>query len=265
MPFFCHWYESGAVPAATTENVAAWPAETVWLAGCVLMEGAAAGAGWLGLVVLLVVYPAQPASTSRIGRSTERALKCFSLFPRFAFKNLPPRSARQQSRVSRSGEPHFEVVMRADRWVGPATKRYIGKLDPGYWSQGQKRSEGCFVPQYRTSQRQIPLGLSPCRCVASRLLQNSSRLPISGPRPEGGPTEPALQSVPGRAVGDVRPDDQVLVLIGAQIEAASLRARFAVDVRVDVLLQVRRDRGRQSGNRTRIDSSAVRRAASLQI
>ena len=38
--FFCHWYMSGAVPAATTENVADCPAVTVWFAGCVVIVGA---------------------------------------------------------------------------------------------------------------------------------------------------------------------------------------------------------------------------------
>jgi hypothetical protein len=27
-PFFCHWYENGAVPPATTENVAVSPVAT---------------------------------------------------------------------------------------------------------------------------------------------------------------------------------------------------------------------------------------------
>ena len=40
--FFCHWYASGAVPAATTENVAMSPTVTAWFAGCVVMEGATA-------------------------------------------------------------------------------------------------------------------------------------------------------------------------------------------------------------------------------
>ena|SRR5260370_167273 len=40
-PFFCHWYVSGAVPAAVTVNVAVCPAVTVWFAGWVVIVGAA--------------------------------------------------------------------------------------------------------------------------------------------------------------------------------------------------------------------------------
>jgi hypothetical protein len=39
-PFFCHWYVSGAVPLATTLNVAVCPAVTVWFTGCVVIAGA---------------------------------------------------------------------------------------------------------------------------------------------------------------------------------------------------------------------------------
>src|SRR5260370_18540811 len=43
-PFFCHWYVSGAVPAAVTVNVAVCPAVTVWFAGWVVIVGAAGSA-----------------------------------------------------------------------------------------------------------------------------------------------------------------------------------------------------------------------------
>src|SRR6266446_1820068 len=41
-PFFRHWQFSGAVPVATTVNVAVCPAVTVWLPGCVVIVGATA-------------------------------------------------------------------------------------------------------------------------------------------------------------------------------------------------------------------------------
>src|SRR5438094_667167 len=53
-PFFCHWSLSGAVPAATTVNVAVCPAVTVWLTGCVVIVGATAAAFTVSVVVLTV-------------------------------------------------------------------------------------------------------------------------------------------------------------------------------------------------------------------
>jgi hypothetical protein len=41
-PFFCHWYLSGDRPFTATEKVAVCPAATVWLTGCVIMDGATA-------------------------------------------------------------------------------------------------------------------------------------------------------------------------------------------------------------------------------
>jgi hypothetical protein len=55
-----HWYVSGAVPVAVTENVADCPAVTVRLAGCTVIEGATgAGAFTVSIAVLLVALPAE--------------------------------------------------------------------------------------------------------------------------------------------------------------------------------------------------------------
>src|SRR5260370_9064220 len=67
-PFFCHWYLSGAVPAATTEKLAVCPAVTVWFAGGVVMGGATAAAvvgavieivdvGICGSLLVIVIAP----------------------------------------------------------------------------------------------------------------------------------------------------------------------------------------------------------------
>ena len=45
LPFFFHWYVSGVVPEATTRKVADPPTVRVWLAGAVVMVGAAAVTG----------------------------------------------------------------------------------------------------------------------------------------------------------------------------------------------------------------------------
>jgi len=57
--FFCHWYASGAVPVAVTENVAVWPAVTLWFAGWVENPGAVAFVD-----VDCFVVPRQPHNTS---------------------------------------------------------------------------------------------------------------------------------------------------------------------------------------------------------
>ena len=41
-PFFCHWYESGAVPSAETLKVTAAPILAVWFVGCCVIVGGAA-------------------------------------------------------------------------------------------------------------------------------------------------------------------------------------------------------------------------------
>src|SRR5258708_39755268 len=56
-PFF-QSYLSGALPAATTVNVAACPAVTVWLAGCVVPVGPTGAALTVSVAALLVTVPA---------------------------------------------------------------------------------------------------------------------------------------------------------------------------------------------------------------
>jgi hypothetical protein len=68
-PFSNHWKFIGAVPAATTENVAVWPGVTVWLAGCVVIVGADGGS----LVVLLLAMPAQLVSIRGVAVTTARS------------------------------------------------------------------------------------------------------------------------------------------------------------------------------------------------
>src|SRR6266581_4840190 len=63
-PFFCHWYPSGAIPVATTVNVAVCPAVTVWLAGWVVIEGAAGDP-----LLVPATYPPHPSFTIPIVRS----------------------------------------------------------------------------------------------------------------------------------------------------------------------------------------------------
>src|SRR5579859_483847 len=81
-PFFCHWYPSGAVPAATTVNVAVCPAITVWFAGCVVIVGAPTiGSATLRVAALLPVLSVNTATannrTARSGRlcHSRRALR----------------------------------------------------------------------------------------------------------------------------------------------------------------------------------------------
>src|SRR5438093_11491104 len=63
-PFFCHWYASGAVPLATTVNVAFCPAVTVWFPGCVVIA-AATGAGFtVSVAEVLVTVPAVFVTTT---------------------------------------------------------------------------------------------------------------------------------------------------------------------------------------------------------
>ncbi len=47
--FFCHWYDSGAVPVAAMVNVAVPPIGTVRFAGCWVICGAL-------LAVLVILY-----------------------------------------------------------------------------------------------------------------------------------------------------------------------------------------------------------------
>jgi len=61
--FFCHWQLNGAVPLATTENVALCPA--IWLPGCAGIFGAAAIA--LAEKLVPVTFPAVMVTLSVAG------------------------------------------------------------------------------------------------------------------------------------------------------------------------------------------------------
>src|SRR5260370_1018546 len=63
-PFFCHWLLSGAVPVATTVNVAVCPAVTVWLAGCVVIVGATGAGFTVSVAAALVTVPAPLLTTT---------------------------------------------------------------------------------------------------------------------------------------------------------------------------------------------------------
>jgi hypothetical protein len=67
-PFSSHWKVIGAVPVATTANVAVWPGVTVWLAGWVVIAGADGGSL---VVVLLLAIPAQLESIRGAAATTE--------------------------------------------------------------------------------------------------------------------------------------------------------------------------------------------------
>src|SRR6266550_627738 len=62
VPLCLHRFLNGAVPVATTVNVAICPAVTVWLAGCVVIEGATGGPGFVA-----ETYP-HPALTIPIAK-----------------------------------------------------------------------------------------------------------------------------------------------------------------------------------------------------
>lgn len=57
-PPLLHWYESGPVPVAATLNVAVFPEEIVWLAGCVVIDGATTALATLSTAAELVAVPA---------------------------------------------------------------------------------------------------------------------------------------------------------------------------------------------------------------
>jgi hypothetical protein len=53
------------VPVAVTLKEAVWPAVTVWLAGCVVIEGATAAAFTVRVADALVAVPAELLTTTR--------------------------------------------------------------------------------------------------------------------------------------------------------------------------------------------------------
>lgn len=61
-PFLRHWYVKGAVPVAVTENVAALPTVTDWLAGCAVMAGLVTAGGGVGGGFGVVPLPLPPLS-----------------------------------------------------------------------------------------------------------------------------------------------------------------------------------------------------------
>ena len=52
------------MPAASTLNEAAWPVITVWLVGCVVIEGGTAAAVTVRVAALLVTLPAELLTTT---------------------------------------------------------------------------------------------------------------------------------------------------------------------------------------------------------
>jgi hypothetical protein len=52
------------VPIAATVKVAVWPAVTVWLAGCVVIDGATGAALTVSIATLLVTLPTKLLSTT---------------------------------------------------------------------------------------------------------------------------------------------------------------------------------------------------------
>src|SRR5256886_7397992 len=53
-----------ALPISTTLNVAVCPTVTVWLAGCVVIDGATAAAFTVSVAALLVTLPAESLTTT---------------------------------------------------------------------------------------------------------------------------------------------------------------------------------------------------------
>ena len=52
------------MPVAVTEKVAVWPAVTVWLAGCVVIDGATGAAVTVSVAALLVTDPELSVTTT---------------------------------------------------------------------------------------------------------------------------------------------------------------------------------------------------------
>ena len=52
------------MPVAATENIAVWPAVTVWLAGCVVIDGATEAVVTVSMAALLVAPPAALLTTT---------------------------------------------------------------------------------------------------------------------------------------------------------------------------------------------------------
>ena len=52
------------MPVAATLKVVVWPAVTIWLAGCVVMDGATGAAVTVRVAALLVTLPVLPLTTT---------------------------------------------------------------------------------------------------------------------------------------------------------------------------------------------------------
>ena len=64
VPLNCHWKVGEGLPLAAAVKEAEGPAVTVWLAGCVVMAGAAGAAETVRTAPLLVAEPAELVATT---------------------------------------------------------------------------------------------------------------------------------------------------------------------------------------------------------
>jgi hypothetical protein len=81
------------VPVAATVNAAGCPAVTVWLAGCVVIEGIVAG----GVAPRLVVVPTHPVWEMTPSVTNRRLMKTKGLFRIDARRSCAHTEARAQS------------------------------------------------------------------------------------------------------------------------------------------------------------------------
>ena len=81
-PFFCHWYPSGDVPLTATEKVAVCPVATVWLTGCVVMDGATAA------LPTLLTSPAHPVRQTPPSKTARRRSPNFRVREEFLAANI---------------------------------------------------------------------------------------------------------------------------------------------------------------------------------
>src|SRR6266700_7205291 len=93
VPLSLHCYLHGAVPVATTVNVAVCPAVTVWLAGCVVIEGATGAPGFVA-----ETYPPHPAHTIPIAKSNTHKTAPRRFMITSLFQNVFPGSRLLETR-----------------------------------------------------------------------------------------------------------------------------------------------------------------------
>ncbi len=147
-PFLFHWYDSGAVPVAVTENVAVWPTDTDWPTGCPIIEGAESLGGFevVEVVVLWVEGAADLASHAYAPRLSQQC--CYA------------QAKRQQGEGKTATGLNF--CCKASK--GPAASRSIilcgfhngvsleDRAMSDYWSGERKRDRSkkrLAVPRYR--------------------------------------------------------------------------------------------------------------------